>query len=638
VDLLLERGWRVRVLDNLERPTHLAGAPKYLDPRAEFIRGDVRNIDDLARSLWGMDAVLHLAATGGFTPDIARYFDTNSIGTANLLELIQQQKFRVRRLVVASSVGIYGEGLYVCPSCGVRPGRPRDAARLERRSWEVACDRCGRDLEPVATPEDKPPSPEKAYSISKYTEERLVLGFGRDFGLAACALRYFLTYGPRQSLTNPYTGVISIFASRIWNAYPPLLFEDGRQTRDFVYVGDVARANVMALEDERFAGRALNVGSGEPTAIADVARLVSELLGRPDLAPDVPGEYRPGESRHIWADVSALRELDWLPEVSLRDGLGRYIEWIRGEGEVSEYFSRAMAGLKRGGVVRSSPREREADAESSLSVVLPVYNEAGNLESIVRYILAELPPLVPDFEVIIVNDGSHDGSGVIADRLAAEEPRLRVVHHPFNVGYGGAQKSGFTAARMAWLVVVPADHQFDVRDLRKFLEHRERADVIGSYRLDRGDTLLRRTISRAYKTVMQQAFHVPLRDVNWIKMFRRSIFERIEIESPGFAVDAEIVVKAKQLGLRMLEVEVPHYERTWGQPTSVSLRNLYRTARELLRIRKMVRRMKAVDDTASASVGRDDDPRRPAPGVAGRSDRAAAGGRRAPATDRSAGR
>jgi hypothetical protein len=137
---------------------------------------------------------------------------------------------------------------------------------------------------------------------------------------------------------------------------------------------------------------------------------------------------------------------------------------------------------------------------------------------------------------------------------------------------------------------------------------------------------------------MQQAFHVPLRDVNWIKMFRRSIFERIEIESPGFAVDAEIVVKAKQLGLRMLEVEVPHYERTWGQPTSVSLRNLYRTARELLRIRKMVRRMKAVDDTASASVGRDDDPRRPAPGVAGRSDRAAAGGRRAPATDRSAGR
>jgi dTDP-L-rhamnose 4-epimerase len=555
-----------------------------------------------------------------------------------MLELIQQQRYRVRKIVVASSVGVYGEGAYRCSRCGPCASPVRPLAQLETRAWEPRCPRCEEPLVPVATSEDLLVSPEKAYSISKFDQERLVLAFGRDYGIGCCALRYFLTYGPRQSLTNPYTGVISIFASRIVNGLSPIVFEDGGQSRDFVYVDDVASANVLALEDARADGQVFNVGSGVATSIIEVARLLAELIGRPDVAPELPFEYRPGESRHIFADISRIRALGFTPLVSLREGLERYINWVRDRGRVEEYLSSAMVGLRHGGVVRRAREDEPAAREDSLSIVIPAYNEAGNLESLVRYVLSEVETFIGDLEVLVVNDGSHDGTGLIADRLAAEDRRVRVIHHPFNVGYGGAQKSGLKYATRDWVVFVPADHEFDVRDLRKFLEVRDVADIIGSFRIVRYDSPLRRIISRFYNIYMRWAYGVRLRDLNWVKMFRRSIFESIEIESPGFGVDAEIVVKACLQGRRVTEIAVTHHLRTWGRPTGVSFKNVYRTARELRRLKKVIKRAKASHEESKQPLEHDASAVGAASSVAGGEAGALPGAGRPPVAHRGSGR
>jgi glycosyltransferase involved in cell wall biosynthesis len=292
------------------------------------------------------------------------------------------------------------------------------------------------------------------------------------------------------------------------------------------------------------------------------------------------------------ADPSRLRAHGWTPRVSLAGGLERYAEWIAGQGDVGDAFGGALAGLRRARVVRraepAAPRESEG-----LSVIVPAYNEAGNLESLVRYVECEVARLVSDHEIIVVDDGSRDGTGALADRLALEEENVRVVHHPFNIGFGGAQKSGFAAARKRWVAVVPADHQFDARDLRLLWERRAGADLVGSRRVDRQDPLPRRLVSALYNTSMRARFALPLHDINWVKLWRRELLDRIAIESRGFGVDAEIVAKARWLGYRVVEVDVPHHPRTWGTPTGIRLRTLLSTGRELLRLGPMRRRMLA---------------------------------------------
>lgn len=593
VDRLLAGGYEVRILDNLEPPTHLHGLPDYVAPEAEFIRGDVRNLDDLSRALRGVHGVIHLAATGGFTPDQVRYLENNSIGTANLLEVIQRERPPVEKLVVASSVGIYGEGKYRCAACGVKTPSCRPIEQLERADWEPRCPGCDAALEPLAIDEDKVPYPQNAYSISKFDQERLVLSFGRSFGIPARALRFFLTYGPRQSLTNPYTGVISIFSSRILNGLAPILFEDGNQLRDFVYVEDVARANVLALELDEPRWASLNVGTGVPSHIGDVARQLAELLGRPEVKAELPGAYRPGEARHVFADIERIRSLGFRPSCSLREGLERYLEWVQGQGEVGEYFSQAMRGLRSSGVVRERRPSPEGAGPGSLTLVFLAYNEAGNLEPVVRDAVAEASALLDDFEVVIVNDGSRDATPELAERLAAEDPRIRVVHHPFNAGYGAAQKSGIRAARKEWVIVLPADRQFDAKDLGRYLEAREGFDIVGSNRIGRQDSWSRRFVSDLYNNYMRRVHDIELPDLNWVKMYRRSIFSGFEIETRGFGVDAEMVMKARHLGARITSIDVPHYGRTWGEETGISFRNIWNTVKELRRIPGMVRRMDA---------------------------------------------
>lgn len=593
VDLLLKQGRRVRVLDNLKPPTH-RGNPSF-PPGVEFQRGDVRCVDDLRRAMRSMDAVVHLAATGGFTPDIARYIEVNALGTAYLLEVALLH--RIQKIVVASSVGIYGEGMYSCVAHGIQSPSLRPLMALEKQDWEPRCPVCGAALASVPTAEDKPAMPGQAYSISKYDQERLVL----SSGIPSAALRFFLTYGPRQSLTNPYTGVVSIFSGRILNDLPPLLYEDGRQTRDFVYVEDAARAVALVLDEAD--GEVYNVGTGVRTEIRELARLLARLYGR-DIEPECPGHYRPGEARHVVADIRKLSALGWEPRVALEEGLQRYIEWIARQGSVSDTFGSVLPELQRSGVVRAGSRPAHRGSEG-LSVILPAYNEAGNLESIVRYLEAELPWITGEFEIVIVNDGSHDGTGPLADRLAAEDDHVRVIHHPFNIGFGGAQKTGFKEARMDWVAVVPADHQFDVRELRLFWERRGSFDLVASRRADRRDPPSRKIVSRLYNRTMRWLYGIELHDINWVKMWRRSLFDKIKIESRGFGVDAELVAKALALGFRVAEIEVPHHPRTWGSPTGLRFGTIYRTARELLRIRPMLRRMR---NEAHASQGPDATP------------------------------
>lgn len=353
VDLLLQRGYDVRVLDNLAEPTHRGMKPDYLSPDIEFIRGDVRSVDDLSRALKDVELVFHQAAAGGFMPEFAEYFDSNCVGTARLLEVILERRAPVRKIVVASSIAVYGEGAYKCPAHGtVYPGM-RSLRELEQRQWEQTCPLCGRQVDALATAEDKLISPEKPYSISKYAEERLALTFGRDYGIPAVALRYFLTYGPRQSPHNPYTGVCSIFSTRLMNDLPPVIYEDGLQTRDFIYVEDVARANLFVAECDRTEGEVFNVGTGKPTTILEIAQTLAELLDKP-IQPELAGKFRPGEARHIYADTTRLEKLGFSASVSLEKGLRWYVDWLKSRGPVQELFSEAEKLLMRRGVVHQT--------------------------------------------------------------------------------------------------------------------------------------------------------------------------------------------------------------------------------------------------------------------------------------------
>jgi dTDP-L-rhamnose 4-epimerase len=351
VDQLLARGWTVRIYDSLELPTHAAGKPAYLPEEADFIHADVRDTERLRAALEGVDAVVHLAATGGFTPRIADYLDVNSLATARLLEIIRDETLPVRKVVVASSIAVYGEGSY-------RAGDGRDffpglrrVEQLERGEWEMPGPD-GSPSTPVPTHESAPVDPATAYAISKYDQERLVLTFGRDTGIPTAALRYFVTYGPRQSLHNPYTGVCTIFASRIANDQPVVIYEDGLQTRDFVFVEDVARANVLALESADVVGEAFNVGTGVGTTMIDLAETLQRCLGK-QAKIEIGGRFRPADVRHMIADTTRLSARGFRAETSLETGLEKYVEWLHRQGPLPEYFGRAESELRAAGIVRS---------------------------------------------------------------------------------------------------------------------------------------------------------------------------------------------------------------------------------------------------------------------------------------------
>jgi len=330
VDAVTGHGHHVRVLDSLVSQVHLENAP--YTSGAELIRTDICEPKVLASALEDIDIVYHEAAEVGVGQsmyEIRRYVRTNSLGTSALLEEIVKRRRQIRKLVVASSMSIYGEGAYDCSHCGMIYPQLRPLSQLESHQWEILCPNCGVNPAPIATGETKPLFPSSIYAITKQCQEQLCLITGRAYGIPAVALRYFNVYGPRQALSNPYTGVCAIFSSRLLNDQQPLVYEDGKQSRDFVHVSDVVQANVLALESDRADYNAVNIGTGVATSIHGVAELLARKLGK-NIKPEIVGKYREGDIRHCVADISRARNmLGYEPKVSLEEGISGLADWVK---------------------------------------------------------------------------------------------------------------------------------------------------------------------------------------------------------------------------------------------------------------------------------------------------------------------
>lgn len=350
-DALRSAGYRVRVLDNLCPQVHGARkkVPGYLNPDVEFVCGDVRNAADIRRALKDVNAVFHFAAAVGVGQSmyqIAEYTSVNNFGTSVLLQELLDHP--VETLVVASSMSIYGEGEYRDRSGAVTCGS-RTLEKLKSGDWDV-CDGEGEPLIPVPTSEEKPPQLSSIYALSKYDQERMCLMAGQAYGFRAVALRFFNVYGSRQSLSNPYTGVLAIFASRILNGNRPLVFEDGLQQRDFVSVYDIAQACRLALENPRVNGEVLNIGSGKSVCIRDVAEKAARTLNRPDLLPEITGRYRVGDIRHCFADITKAKTLlGYEPKVQFDTGIEELAIWLKNQ-TPEDHVAEACAELDARGL------------------------------------------------------------------------------------------------------------------------------------------------------------------------------------------------------------------------------------------------------------------------------------------------
>jgi dTDP-L-rhamnose 4-epimerase len=335
VDALIERGYEVRILDSLDPQVHRDGRPPaWLNPRAELVRAEITDREAVRAALAGVERVVHLAAAVGVGQSmyaVRRYVHDNSLGAATLLDVLANDTHTVRRMVVASSMSIYGEGAYRCGRCGPVAPPLRPEAQLRQGAWEVLCPRCSVPTEPVPTGEDKPLQPTSIYAITKRDHEEMFLAVGRAYGIATVALRYFNVYGPRQSLSNPYTGVAAIFASRLLNGRAPMIFEDGRQSRDFVHVSDIARANLLALERSEADFGVFNIGTGRPTTVLQIAEALAAGLGS-SLEPEVLGRCRAGDIRHCFADVSKISgALGFEADVPLAHGMRQLVDWLRSQ-------------------------------------------------------------------------------------------------------------------------------------------------------------------------------------------------------------------------------------------------------------------------------------------------------------------
>ena len=358
VDLLVRKGWRVRALDNLEPQTHRCGKPVWINEKAEFFEGDLRDRDTITAALGQIDIVFHQAAYGGYMPEITKFVHVNSLGTAQMLEVIREKNLPVQKIIVASSQAVYSEGAGECPKHGLVFPSVRPVEQLRKGDWQVHCPMCGAVTRSVPTPENSPVGGETVYGLTKVDQERLVLLWGKQVGVPTVALRYSCTYGPRQSIFNPYTGVIAIFCTRLLNNLPPVLYEDGEQTRDFSFVEDIAGANLLAAETDKLDGLPVNIGSGHGTPIREIAEQLSDILKiDPAIAgPEINGEFRPGEMRHLTSDTTLARSAGYKPTVGLSEGIARYIDWIRTQSDIRDYFSEACVILKNKGILHRMAR------------------------------------------------------------------------------------------------------------------------------------------------------------------------------------------------------------------------------------------------------------------------------------------
>jgi dTDP-L-rhamnose 4-epimerase len=381
VDLLLEKGYEVRILDNLQPRVHPRGKPPWVPKEAEFIQGDVANPADLARALQGVDYVFHLAAYQDYMPDFSHFIHTNAESAALLFELIVSDRkcYPVQKIIFASSQAVCGEGKYLCPACAKKKGlvftiensdksrrvhslsadnaqlliitpHPRPIEQLKRGDWDIHCPVCGDYMQPLLIDEDTV-SPGTAYGISKYAIELLADRLGKRYGIPTVCMRYTYVQGPRNSFYNAYSGVARRFALRLLHGLPPIIYEDGRQLRDYINVRDVARANVLVMEDPRADYQVFNVGGGRAVTVLEFARIMLDAFGS-DLEPLITGEFRLGDTRHTVSDISKLRALGWEPTIPVEQNVAEYVAWIREQRGTKEYLDEAERLMREQNVIR----------------------------------------------------------------------------------------------------------------------------------------------------------------------------------------------------------------------------------------------------------------------------------------------
>ncbi len=353
IDRLLQHGHTIRVLDALEPPVHVdRRRPEYVPAEVEFQLGDVRDRAAWERALPGMDAVFHLAAYQDYLPDFSKFFHVNAVSTALLYEVVVEQRLPIQKIVVAASQAVYGEGKYRrADGTPVYPGQ-RPAEQLARHEWELRDPESGAPLASDVTDETVV-RPHNSYAMSKYTEEQIALNLCRRYAIPSVAMRYSIVQGPRQSFRNAYSGALRIFAMQVLAGERPVVYEDGRQLRDFVYVGDVARANQLVLEDARADYQAFNVGAGRAWTVLEFARIMAAAAGRPELEPHLPGEYRFGDTRHIVSDISRLRALGWEPQGDPARSAREYLAWAARQPDFGNYTAAARAHMKQVGAVKA---------------------------------------------------------------------------------------------------------------------------------------------------------------------------------------------------------------------------------------------------------------------------------------------
>jgi dTDP-L-rhamnose 4-epimerase len=355
VDALVGRGDEVTIVDNLSKPVHLKGKPTYLNPGARFVEGDVRDRELMASLLREADAVVHLAAYQDYLPDFSTFFSVNAVGTALLYELIVQHKLPIRRVVVATSQAVNGEGLYECAEHGAIGADSRPLAQLERGDWEIKCPKCGLAMQWQWTPESYA-NPENQYALSKQSQEQIALSFGKKYDIPSVCMRYSIVQGPRQSFYNAYSGACRIFSLNYHFKKAPTVYEDGLMRRDFVNIHDVVRANLMALDDERMVSEQYNVGGGRDYTVLEFAKLVAMISGVPELEPKIPGTFRYGDTRNSCSDTTKLQELGWSPKYTAEDSVQSYVNWLNEQADIDDIFDYAEKNMKALNVVREVKR------------------------------------------------------------------------------------------------------------------------------------------------------------------------------------------------------------------------------------------------------------------------------------------
>ena len=358
VDLLLQKGHEVRIIDSLESPVHRQKEkPAHVPGDAEFILGDVRDRDTLSRAIRNADVIFHLAAYQDYLTNFSKFAYTNDVSTALLYEIIVDEHLPVRKVVLASSQAVYGEGKYECPTHYIQYPSQRPLEHLLVGEWEIGCPLCQQRMTPLRTDESRV-NPHNQYAISKYCQELYALNLGKKYGIPTVALRYSITQGPRQSFFNAYSGILRTFVLRILNGLPPMAYEDGQQLRDYVYVGDVAKANLLAMETNSADYQSLNVGGNQTTTVLEYAQLLLDLCGRNTIEPELRGEFRFGDTRHCISDISKLCDLGWEPTTPIKQIAEEYLAWVETQPNADDYYEAASQVMRDKGILRRSVTAR----------------------------------------------------------------------------------------------------------------------------------------------------------------------------------------------------------------------------------------------------------------------------------------